>query len=72
MPLDVESIRSRCQPFDVPRFYNDIKYFADYGTTYKRVRGIYVNDTEALIEIEGSTLETKRCARVTSGENMPS
>jgi hypothetical protein len=58
--FDVEAVRSRCRSFDASRFYSDIRYFADYGTDYRRVTGLFVNDDEALVEVDGLTEEMKK------------
>jgi hypothetical protein len=57
--LDIEAVRTRCSPFDAMRFYSDIKYFADYGVGYRRVTALWLNDAEALVEVDGLTSDMK-------------
>jgi hypothetical protein len=53
--LNIDKLRSRCKPFDVRRFYDDIKHFADYGPDYRRITALAFNDDEACADVRAST-----------------
>ncbi|RDB25816.1 Reducing polyketide synthase FUB1 [Hypsizygus marmoreus] len=52
--LDLDSIKERCQPFNVDGFYESLKYFADYGPVYRRVISCYKGNDEVLVEVKGA------------------
>ncbi|KIK63373.1 polyketide synthase [Collybiopsis luxurians FD-317 M1] len=53
-PIDLESIRARCKPFSLSKFYETLSYFAQYGPIFRRITCCYKGREEALVEVRAA------------------
>ncbi|KAF8525874.1 hypothetical protein BU17DRAFT_83380 [Hysterangium stoloniferum] len=56
-PLDIGSIRDRCQPMSTSGFYSTLSYFANYGPMFQRVKACWKGIDEALVEVRGADVD---------------
>ncbi|KIK63364.1 putative polyketide synthase [Collybiopsis luxurians FD-317 M1] len=53
-PIGLESVRARCQPFSLSKFYETLSYFAQYGPIFRRITCCYKGREEALVEVRAA------------------
>ncbi|EGO26553.1 putative polyketide synthase [Serpula lacrymans var. lacrymans S7.9] len=55
--LNIEAIRSRCQPRSMENFYDALKHFAQYGPVFRRITEFNMGIDEAVLTIRGGAAD---------------
>lgn len=51
-PVDIPAIRERCQEVNTNGFYDDLRYFAQYGPCFQLIKRFHRGNEEFLVEVD--------------------
>ncbi|PCH38980.1 thiolase-like protein [Wolfiporia cocos MD-104 SS10] len=63
--VEIDAIRNHTcaslrASYPVTAFYDELRYFAQYGPVFRRISRVYVNQEEAIVEVRGLTEDLSR------------